>query len=321
MIAFCGLMVMDCKTAGPTFSMPEPETEPTVAVMVELPTLTAVASPELLTVTTLPDEEVQVAKLVTSCVVLSVKVAVAVNCWVVPAGIVALEGVTAIELMIACVTVTEVEPVIKPEVAEMFAEPMPFPLTRPFPFAATKATVGSSEFHSTGESVCVLPSVNVPTGVSCTVVPRAMDGFDGFKTIETSAAGNTVKPVLPLTDPYVALIVTVPVAKVCADPELSIETFVKSEELHTADAKSCVSPLLKTPVAVKLWLTPNGIEALSGVTRMAVRVGAVTCKLDEPLMDPYVAVTDTVPIARPVVRPVLSMDAIDPGADQLTSCV
>jgi hypothetical protein len=80
MVAFCGLMVMDCKTAGPTFSVPEPETEPIVAVMVELPTVTAVAKPELLTVATLPDEEVQVAKVLTSCVVLSVKVAVAVNC-------------------------------------------------------------------------------------------------------------------------------------------------------------------------------------------------------------------------------------------------
>ena len=56
MVAFCGLMVMDCKTAGPTVRMPNPDTEPTVAVMVELPTATAVAKPGLLTVATLPDE-------------------------------------------------------------------------------------------------------------------------------------------------------------------------------------------------------------------------------------------------------------------------
>ena len=71
----------------------------------------------------------------------------------VPAGIVALAGVTAIELVTAGVTVTEVEPVIEPEVAEIFAEPMAFPMTRPVPLTETKATVGSSEFHSTGESV------------------------------------------------------------------------------------------------------------------------------------------------------------------------
>lgn len=95
---------------------------------------------------------------------------------------------------------TEVEPVMEPEVAEMFAAPTAFPVTSPFPLTATKATVGSSEFHRTGESVCVLPSVKVPTGVSWTVVPRAIEGFNGFKAIETSAAGNTVKLVLPVIE-------------------------------------------------------------------------------------------------------------------------
>src|SRR5262249_27086584 len=194
-------MVMDCNTAGPTFSVPEPETEPTVAVMVELPTEVAVASPELLMVATPPVEEVQVASVVTSCVELSVKVAVAVNCWVVPAGMLALGGVTAIELITAWVTVTEVDPVIAPDVAETFADPMAFPLTSPVPFTATKATVGSSEFHNTGESVCVLPSVKVPTAVSCTVVPNAMEGVAGLSAIETRAAGSTVKVVVPVTDP------------------------------------------------------------------------------------------------------------------------
>src|SRR5438552_15504381 len=46
----------------------------------------------------------------------------AVNCWVAPAGIVALPGVTATELITAGVTVIEVEPITEPEVAEIFAE-------------------------------------------------------------------------------------------------------------------------------------------------------------------------------------------------------
>ena len=79
-VAFCGFMVMDCKVAAPTFRVPEPEIEATDAVMVELPTTRAVANPELLMVATLPDEEIQVAKPVTSCELLSVNVPVAVNC-------------------------------------------------------------------------------------------------------------------------------------------------------------------------------------------------------------------------------------------------
>jgi len=61
MVAFCGLRVMDCRTACPTFRVAPPEIEAMVAVIVELPTVIAVARPELLTVATLPDDEVQVA--------------------------------------------------------------------------------------------------------------------------------------------------------------------------------------------------------------------------------------------------------------------
>ena len=54
---------------------------------------------------------------------------------------------------------------------------------------------------------------------------------------------------------------------------------------------------------------------------MDSNVGAVTCKLAEPLIDPALALTVTLPIASPVARPVLSIEAIEPGADQLTNCV
>ena len=80
MVAFCGLKVMDCRTAGPTVSAPVPEMDPIVAVMVELPTETDAARPELLTVATLPEEELHVARLLTSWRELSVNVAMAVNC-------------------------------------------------------------------------------------------------------------------------------------------------------------------------------------------------------------------------------------------------
>ena len=79
-VAFCGLRVMVCKTAGPTLKVPEPETEPTDAVRVELPTAIALARPLLLTVATLAVDEFHTAVELTSCVVLSVKCPVAVNC-------------------------------------------------------------------------------------------------------------------------------------------------------------------------------------------------------------------------------------------------
>ena len=56
---------------------------PDLAVMVELPALApAVAKPELLIVATFAADEVQVTEEETSFVLLSPKVPVAVNCWV-----------------------------------------------------------------------------------------------------------------------------------------------------------------------------------------------------------------------------------------------
>jgi hypothetical protein len=71
-----------------------------VAVRVVEPAATAVASPDA-TVATVGFELVQVAVVVTFPVVPSLYVAVAANCWVAPTAILAVAGVTAIEVTIA----------------------------------------------------------------------------------------------------------------------------------------------------------------------------------------------------------------------------
>jgi hypothetical protein len=75
-----------------TVSVVTPLTPLWAAVMVVLPVLTAVASPELLIVATVVSEEVQVAEEVTFWLLLSPKVPVAVNCWVALRPIVGLLG-------------------------------------------------------------------------------------------------------------------------------------------------------------------------------------------------------------------------------------
>jgi hypothetical protein len=54
----------------------------------------------------------------------SVKVPVAVNCCVVPAGIEGMAGVTEIDTSVACVTVRVVVPTIEPDVAVTLALPI-----------------------------------------------------------------------------------------------------------------------------------------------------------------------------------------------------
>jgi hypothetical protein len=64
----------------------------------------------------------------------SVNVPVAVNCWVVPRGILGIAGVTAIETSAAGVTFNEVEPAIEPDTAVTLVLPTPAPVTTPCPF-------------------------------------------------------------------------------------------------------------------------------------------------------------------------------------------
>src|SRR2546422_11648394 len=86
-----------------------------------LPAATDVANPcdpaALLIVATPVADELQVTWVVRSCVVLSLKVPVAVNCCFVPFAMLGFVGVTAIEVRVAAVTVSVVLPEAPPKVA------------------------------------------------------------------------------------------------------------------------------------------------------------------------------------------------------------
>jgi hypothetical protein len=107
-------------------------------VIVTVPTLPPklFARPELLIVAEpVPFTCVQTTLLVRSCVELSVYVPVAVNCSVLPKGIVGLAGVTEIETSAGLVTDRTVLPLTLPEVAVMVTVPVdpPVVLTSPVP--------------------------------------------------------------------------------------------------------------------------------------------------------------------------------------------
>src|SRR5437667_12707679 len=110
MLGFVGVTAIEVRVAAVTVSVVLPETPPKVAVIVVVPAATDVARPcdppALLIVATAVLDELQVTWVVRSCVVLSLKVPVAVNCWVNPSGRPGLVGVTAIETRVALVTVS-----------------------------------------------------------------------------------------------------------------------------------------------------------------------------------------------------------------------
>ena len=87
------------------------------------------------------------------------------------------------------------------------------------PLPRTDAIFGFDDFHETPlKFVATLPSLKVPVAVNLIEVPLAIRGFVGDTEIETRCAVETVRPVDPLTDPYAAVIVVLPVATLEASP-------------------------------------------------------------------------------------------------------
>lgn len=207
------MMAIDTRAAGFTTSVAVTLTDPELMPIVVVPVPSVVASPAvpavLLIVATVAAVELQWPLCVKSCVVPSVNVPTAVNCWVAPRGIVAVGGLIAIDTSAAAVTVSSVELLTVPEVALMLAVPLPALCASPA-WLIVAVLAMSDDQVVVLVRFCVLPSVNVPVAVNCCVVPSAIDGIAGAIANETSAASVTVTVVVPVTVPEVAVMVAVP---------------------------------------------------------------------------------------------------------------
>jgi hypothetical protein len=339
MLGMVGVTAMETRIAGVTVRVVEPEMPPDVAVTVDVPTATVVALPlvaaALLMVATDVTDELQVTKVVRSCVVLSEKVPVAVNCWVVPRAMVGLVRVTAIDTRNAGVIVRVVEPEMLPgmgcdtgNVAVIAVAPAATGDVLPFePATLLIAATDEDDELQVTEAVrsCVVLSENVPVAVNCWVVPRAMLGLVGVTSIETRNAGVTVRAVEPVMPPDVAVTVAVPTATEVALPLepvtlLMAATDIEDELQVTEVVRSCVVLSENIPVAVNCWVVPRAMLGLVGVTSMETRNAGVTVRAVEPEMPPEVAVIVAVPTATGVALPLetaASLIAATDVADEL----
>ena len=206
-------MAIEASTAGLTINVAWALIEPEAIAIVVVPVPRVLASPAefavLLMVATFAAVELQWPDCVRSCVVPSVKVPVAVNCCVVPRGMVAVCGLIAMDTRAAGVTVSSVELLIPPEFAVMLAVPMPALCASPLLLMVAAEAVSEDQVAVLVRS-CVLPSVNDPIAVNCCIVPSAMDGAVGVTAMETKAAEVTVIVVEPVIEPEVAEMLAVP---------------------------------------------------------------------------------------------------------------
>src|SRR5260370_31595414 len=112
------------------------------------------------------------------------------NCCVAPLEIEGFAGVTAIDTSVAGVTVSRVEPLMLPLVAEIVEVPAPTAVAKPVTLIVATAPVPDA--HTPLVSTCVELSLNVPVAVNCCVAPLVIEGFAGVTAIDTSVAGVTV---------------------------------------------------------------------------------------------------------------------------------
>lgn len=120
----------------------------------------------------------------------------AVSCWLVPGAIDWLAGETVIETSVAELTAKVTEPSVPPRLAVIVLLPALAPVAKPA--GEIPATLAFDEPQmAIPVKFCVLPSVNVPVAVNCSVVPVAICGFAGETAIEASVAAVTVSVVLP----------------------------------------------------------------------------------------------------------------------------
>jgi hypothetical protein len=136
----------------------EAVTEPEVALIVAVPTPVPVANPLPAIVATVFKDELHVTELVRVCVVPSLYVPVAANCWLVPFAMVALEGATDSEVSTAGVTVNVAEPLIVPDKAVMVALPCTTLVASP-PLLTVAIGVAEEVQVAVLVRFCVVPSL------------------------------------------------------------------------------------------------------------------------------------------------------------------
>ena len=134
-----------------------PDTDPEVAVIVDVPTVTLVASPLEIIVSTDVVPEVHVIPVGNTCDVLSEKCPVAINCTVVLGAILGFAGATEIDTSVAEDTVSVVLPDTAPVVAVMVEVPAATPVASPAEFIVATEVVPDNQV------ACPVMSSTVPS--------------------------------------------------------------------------------------------------------------------------------------------------------------
>jgi len=187
-VAAAGFTAIETRAGAATFNTVEAFSEPELTWIVAVPWNKPAAKPLLLIVATTVGAELQVALPVRSCVLPSVYTPVAVNCCVAPKGIVASDGLRAIDMRVGTVTVNVAEPLTPAALAVIVVVPWAAVAATPAFVASPliRAVVTEDELHKAEAKDWVLPSLNVPRAVKSCCDPTPIEDVAGVIAILAS---------------------------------------------------------------------------------------------------------------------------------------
>ena len=170
----------------------------------------------------------------------------------------------------------------------------------------------------------LVPSEYVQVAVSCLVFPCPIGtlALSGVTAMEDKVTAVTVRVVVSVTVPLVAVMVAVPAATAVTTPLLlTVATDGLDEVQVTCVDISRLVPSEYEPVAAICWVLPAGTLGVSGVSDKEDNVALVTVRVAVPVLPLKAAVMVAVPAATPVARPLLFIVATDVLDELQVTCV
>jgi hypothetical protein len=275
------------------------------AVIVAPPTATAVTRPEVFTVATAVLLDDQVTALPVSTMLFASLVS-ADSCWVVPAIMLAVPGLTVTEATGTATTLIVALPAFPSLVAIMVVEPTPAAVTSPVGDTVAIATL--PVLHVTTRPVRTVLFKSYVVAVACVVWPSWMLDAERDTPTDATGIGVTVIEDVPLFPSLVAVITAAPLATAVTTPVDETVAKVGSLDDQVTTRPVRTLPLTSFVVAVNWWVKPTVSVAEEGLT-VTVQTGTVTVIEAVPVLPSLVAVIVVLPPPTAVTNPFASTGA------------
>ena len=189
-----------------------------------------------------------------------------------------------------------------PDVAVIVAIPGATPVTDP---AVTVATVGVEDCQvAVADRSAVLLSEKVPSAVNCRAIPTPVEKGLGVTRMDCNAAGLTLIPVDPETEPEEAVMVAEPAPTAVArpPPALIVATEGGFEAHEAVEVTSAVWPSVYVPLAPNCCVTPLAIVGFEGVIAIEAKTGGGECPPPQLTIDAASNDTSRSANGEPVIR-------------------